>query len=133
MVEYLVSALAARGVTVHQFNLTDTDIGKLAITLVDAATIVIGTPTVHLGAHPNVIYATFLANALRPKAKFASVIGSHGWSTKVVDQIAGIITNLQVEVISPVIAKGYPKEADFQALDKLAEAIAEKHKGLGLK
>jgi flavorubredoxin len=133
MVEYLVSALAARGVTVHQFNLTDTDIGKLAITLVDAATIVIGTPTVHLGAHPNVIYATFLANALRPKAKFASVIGSHGWSTKVVDQIAGIITNLQVEIIAPVIAKGYPKEADFQALDKLAEAIAEKHKGLGLK
>jgi flavorubredoxin len=133
MVEYLVSALAARGVTAYQFNMADTDIGKVAITLVDAATIVVGTPTVHLGAHPNVICATFLANALRPKVKFASVIGSHGWSTKAVEQIAGLIPNLQVEIIPPVIAKGYPKEADFQALDKLAETIAEKHKALGLK
>ncbi|MEA3339400.1 MAG: FprA family A-type flavoprotein, partial [Chloroflexota bacterium] len=34
MVEYLVGALAERGVTVYQFDLAVTDIGKLAITLV---------------------------------------------------------------------------------------------------
>ena len=54
--------------TVHQFDLSVTDIGKLAIALVDAATIVIGTPTVHAGPHPVVLYAAYLANALRPKA-----------------------------------------------------------------
>ncbi|MCX6577113.1 MAG: FprA family A-type flavoprotein, partial [Candidatus Aminicenantes bacterium] len=42
MVEYLVSALAERGIRVSQFNLADADIGKLAIALVDAATIVVG-------------------------------------------------------------------------------------------
>ncbi len=41
MVHYLVSALTKRGVKVHLFNLAVTDIGKLAISLVDAATIVI--------------------------------------------------------------------------------------------
>ncbi len=132
MVEYLVSALAARDVTVKQFDLTAADIGKLAAALVDAATIVIGTPTVLIGPHPNVAYAAFLANAIKPKAKFASIIGSYGWGTKAVEQIAAMIPNLKVEIIPPVICKGFPKEADFQALEALAETIAEKHKAAGL-
>ncbi|MBU2528884.1 MAG: FprA family A-type flavoprotein [Candidatus Omnitrophota bacterium] len=128
MVEYLVSGLAARGVSVDQFDLAVTDIGKLAIALVDAATIVIGTPTVHVGPHPLVFYAAHLANALRPKLKFASVIGSYGWASKAVEQIAGLIPNLKVELIPPVLCKGLPQKDDFTALDKLAEAIALKHK-----
>jgi flavorubredoxin len=127
MVEYLVSALAERGVTVHQFDLAVTDIGKLAITLVDAATIVIGTPTVHIGPHPNVFYAAYLANALRPKLEFATLIGSYGWSSKVVEQITGLIPHLDVEVLEPVLCKGFPREEDLEALDDLADDIAEKH------
>ncbi len=77
-----MGALAESGVAVEQFNLTATDIGKLAIALVDAATIVIGTPTVLGGPHPNVAYAAYLVSALRPKARFATVIGSYGWGGK---------------------------------------------------
>jgi len=132
MVEYLVSALAERGVTVYQFDLAVTDIGKLAIALVDAATIVIGTPTVHVGPHPIVLYAAHLANALRPKLKFASIIGSYGWSSKAIEQIAGLIPNLKVEILDPVLCKGFPRKSDFDALDKLAAAIVDKHKAHGL-
>jgi flavorubredoxin len=128
MVEYLVEALAQRGVTVRQFDLTVTDIGKLAMSLVDAATVVLGTPTVLAGAHPNVAYAAFLANALRPDLKFASIIGSYGWGGKAVEQLLGMIPNLKVELLEPVISKGLPKEADFRALDSLADTIAQKHK-----
>ncbi len=131
MVEYLVGALTQRGVTVKQFDLTVTDIGKLAMSLVDAATIVIGTPTVLAGAHPNVVYAAFLANALRPNLKFASIIGSYGWGGKAVEQLAGMIPNLKVELLEPVLSKGFPKEADFRALDNLADTIAQKHKKHG--
>jgi flavorubredoxin len=128
MVEYLVSALAEKGVTVHQFDLAVTDIGKLAIALVDAATIVIGTPTVHVGPHPLVFYAAHLANALRPELKFASIIGSYGWNSKAIEQIVGLIPNLQVEILDPVLCKGFPKRGDFDALEHLAATIADKHK-----
>jgi flavorubredoxin len=133
MVEYLVSALAERELRVIQFNLADADIGKLAIALVDAATVVIGTPTVHVGPHPNVVYAVHLANALRPKLKFASVIGSFGWGSKAVEQVAAMIPNLKVEVLPPVICRGLPRDGDLVALDKLADTIAQKHRSLGLK
>jgi flavorubredoxin len=130
MVEHFVDGLIERGITVKQFNLTTVDIGKLAMALVDAATIVIGSPTVLTGAHPKAAYACILANALRPKAKFASVIGSYGWGGKMVEQITGLLPNLKVEIIEPVIAKGSPKDSDFTALDNLADKIAAKHKEL---
>ena len=131
MVDYLVDALVEKGVTVERFNLVVTDIGKLAMALVDAATIVIGSPTVLTGAHPNVVYAAYLANALRPKTRFVSIIGSYGWGGKMVKQLAGMIPNLKAEILDPVVIKGYPRDEDFAALDKLAATIAEKHETLG--
>ncbi len=133
MVDFLISSLVEKGVSVEQFNLAATDIGKLAMALVDAGTIVIGTPTVLSGPHPNVAYAALLANALRPKTKFLSIIGSYGWGGKTVEMLAGMIPNLKVEIIEPILTKGIPSEADFKALENLAETIATKHKEHGLK
>jgi len=127
MVDYLVGALAERGVRVHRFDLAVTDLGKLAMSLVDAATIIIGTPTVHLGAHPGVFYAAYLANLLRPKLRYASIVGSFGWNSKAIEQISGLIPNLKVEVLDPVLCRGYPREEDFGKLDSLADAVARKH------
>lgn len=131
MVEHLVGALVDKGVRVEQFNLAVTDIGKLAMALVDAATIVVGTPTILAGPHPYAAYAAFLANALRPNTKFLSVVGSYGWGGKTVDTLAGVIPNLKVEVIDPVLCKGVPTASVFDALDDLAGAIAQKHKENG--
>ena len=133
MVDYFVSSLAEKGVSVELFDLTVTDIGKLAIALVDAGTIVIGTPTVLAGPHPNVVYGAYLANALRPKAKFLSIIGSYGWGGKTVEILAGMIPQLKVEVIDPVLIKGLPTETDYKSLEELAETIAVKHREQGFK
>ena len=127
MVDHLVAQLVEKGVGVHQFDLSVTDIGKLAMELVDAATIVMGTPTVLGGPHPIVTYAAQLANLLRPKAEFASVICSYSWGGKAIEQIAGSIPNLKVEILDPVLCKGVPKEADFSALSRLATTIADRH------
>ncbi len=132
MVEHFVDALTEKGITVRQFDLTVTDIGKLAMAIVDAATIVLGSPTVLTAAHPKVAYVAILANALKPKTKFASIIGSYGWGGKMVEQLTGLIPNLKVEIIEPVIAKGYPKDDDFVALENLADKILTKHKELGI-
>jgi len=127
MVNYLVAALAERGITVQKFELSTTDIGKLAMALVDAATIVIGTPTVHVGPHPSVVSAIHLVNALRPKLKYAAIIGSYGWGTKAVEQISDLIPNLKVEVLGTVLCKGHPQDETFAALNALADAIRDKH------
>jgi flavorubredoxin len=131
MVDYFVSSLADKGVRVEPYDLTVTDIGKLAIDLVDAGTIVVGTPTVLAGPHPVAVYGTYLANALRPGAKFVSIIGSYGWGGKTVEILAGMIPNIKAEVLEPVLCKGRPRQDTFKALEVLAKTIADKHKELG--
>jgi len=130
MVRHLEGALSSRGVRVDVFRLAGGDIGKLAALLIDAATVVIGTPTVLGGAHPAAAYAAMLANLIRPKARFAAVVGSFGWGGKAAEQLVGLMPALKVEVAGTVMAKGLPREKDFAALDALAATIAEKHKGL---
>ncbi|MBN1630199.1 MAG: FprA family A-type flavoprotein [Thermoleophilia bacterium] len=127
MVDRLASTLVDKGVRVELFDLAVTDIGKLAMMLLDAGTVVVGTPTVLAGPHPMAAYATLLANALRPKVRFLSIIGSYSWGGKTVDTLAGMIPNLKVEVLEPVLCKGLPKEEDLKALDQLAATIAQKH------
>jgi len=132
MVSHLVGALIEKGITVRQFELSTVDVGKLAIALVDAATVVIGSPTVLAGPHPCAAYAASLANALRPKTRFASIVGSYGWGGKTVEQLTAMLPNLKVEIIEPVLTKGFPKDADFAALDALADKILAKHKEIGI-
>lgn len=127
MVDTLSKELIRRNVKVELFDLSVTDIGKLAMALVDAATIVIGSPTVHVGPHPMVAYAAILANAIKPKARYAAVIGSYGWATKVVDKLLGLVPNLQVEVLGAVLCKGEAKDPTKKELIALAELIANKH------
>jgi flavorubredoxin len=130
MVDHLTSALTDRGVSVERFDLTTLDAGELASSLVHAGTIVIGTSTILAGPHPLAAYAAFLANALRPRAKFATVIGSYGWAGKTVENLVGMMPKLKVELLEPVLAKGKPRAADYAALDALADTIVVKHQGL---
>ena len=132
MVDYLVNSLVERGVSVKPMNLTYTDMGEVALNLVDATTMVIASPTVLTGPHPSVVYATYLANALRPKLKLVSVMGSYGWGGRMLDQIRGMIGSLKVEIITPLIIKGFPKEEDYKKLDEMADEITSKHKILGI-
>ena len=47
---------------------------------------------------------------------------------RTVEQLAGMIPNLKVELLEPILSKGFPGKEIFKALDNLAETIANKHK-----
>ena len=132
MVMHLAGALTDRGISVKPFDLANTDIGELAASLVDAATIVIGTPTFLFGPHPLVANAAFITNLIRPKAKFATVIGSYGWGGKTVEALKGMLNHLSIEVLDPVYVKGAPDSACLRELEALAERIAVKHREAGI-
>jgi flavorubredoxin len=74
--------------------------------------------------------AAILANAIKPKARYAALIGSYGWATKVVENTLALLPNLKAEILGSVISKGEAKEPAKQELKALAELIAAKHKEL---
>ncbi len=132
MVQHLLTALMERGIKTQPFNLTRTDTGELAMALVDAATVVIGSPTVILGPHPSAVTAAYLVNLLRPKTRFVGIVGSFGWGTKLVEQLQNLLSGLKVELLPPVVVKGHPKPEDFKALETLADEIAARHRDLNV-
>jgi flavorubredoxin len=117
---------------VERFDLIGVDLGRLAMSLVDAATLLIGTPTVLTGPHPSAVYAAHLVNALRPKLRFVGVYGSYGWGTRAAEHLAAQLTNLKPQLLDSVLVKGMPRDEDYQALDRLADAVASKHTEAGL-
>ncbi len=132
MIDYLSEKLESKGVKTFKFDIVDDDLGDLAMALVDAASIVMGTSMVLAGPHPASVNVAYLAAALRPKAKFASLVGSYGWGGKLFDLIAQLLAPLKLDLVEPLQVKGKLKEDDFKKLDEMAESIFEKHKSIGL-
>ncbi len=130
MVGNLANALMKRNISVELFNLVTADVGEIAMSLVDAATIIFASPAVLMGPHPNIVSIAFLINSLKPKAKFVSIIGSYGWGNKVVDQITALLSSLKVEFLPPLLVKGLPSSEDFQAIENLTDSILQKHQML---
>ncbi len=132
MIDYLSEKLEAKGVKTFKFDIVDDDLGDLAMALVDAATIVMGTSMVLAGPHPMAVNVAYLAAVLRPKAKFASLVGSYGWGGKLFDLLAQILAPLKLDIIEPVQVKGKPNAEDYEKLDAMVDAIYNKHKSINL-
>ena len=132
MVDYLAEKLEAKGIKTFKFDIVDDDLGDLAMALVDAATIVLGTSMVLAGPHPMAVNVAYLAAVLRPKGKFASLLGSYGWGGNLFGLIGDLLKPLKLDLIEPLQVKGKPTQEDLQKLDVMAETIYEKHKSIGI-
>ena len=130
--ERLAGALMEKGVTVKVFNLSTADLGELAMALVDAATLVVATPTVLSSAHPMAIYAAHLVNALRPKLKYVGLLISYSWGGMAVQQLQGCMSSIKPEIIEPVMIKGHPDGEDVNNINSLADEIFKKHEALNI-
>lgn len=123
MVAYLTDRLMEKGLAVQPYNVVDLDTGRYAASLVEASTIVFASPTVLDGPHPAMASAAYLTNALRPKTKFAAIIGSYGWGTTMPESLSALLPLLKVDWLPPVNIGGTPKAEDYAALDRLAADI----------
>lgn len=132
MASYLKDKLEAKGVKAVCYDVIEDGLGDIAMCLVDAATIVLGASMVLASPHPAAANVAYIANLLKPKAKFASFIGSYGWGGNLFDKLGEMLPNLKVQIIEPVLVKGKPAKADFELLDKMADAIYNAHKEAGI-
>ncbi len=130
MVDALVDSLSKYGVNVKVRDLTKSDMGEIAIDLVDVTTLIIATPTMLAGPHPQAVYAAYLANALKPKVKVVGIMGSYGWGGRTVDILKANLGALKVDLLDPLLIKGLPRNEDYKKIDEFAKKIAEKHREL---
>ncbi len=128
LVEALERRLKDFGINVKVFDLIHCDEGELSMELVDAAGVILGSSMVLAGPHPAAITTAYLVNALRPKIKFYSIIGSYGWGGNLTGAIENMFTIVKPEKLDYVIVKGKPADSDIAKIDELAVSVNEKLK-----
>lgn len=132
IVERLAVKLAAQGLSVivrdlgGRLDSLTIETGHFIMDLVDAAAMILATPTVLGGPHPNMAYAAIVANAVRPKTRFMGLVGSYGWGTQVEKTIAALTANIKAECLDSLLVHGLPTEDDLARIDDLAGLLGEK-------
>lgn len=132
MIDYISASLKEKGIETLVYDIIRGDLGDLAMGLVDATSMVLGTSMVLAGPHPASVNIAYLAGVLRPKLKIASFVGSYGWAGKLFEPLADCVSRLKLDVIEPVQVKGRLFPDDYKKLDALVQSIYDKHKALGL-
>ncbi|MBS7613147.1 FprA family A-type flavoprotein, partial [Candidatus Bathyarchaeota archaeon] len=128
MAEQMAEVLAREGIEVVLHNLTVTDVGDLVKDLVDSRAIVLGVPAVLGGAHPLIVYATYLFRILRPPTEFTVVLSSYGWSGGAIRQIQELLRDFKIEVVSTVEINGPPMEEDMRKIVEIGKSLASRIK-----
>ncbi len=132
MIDYLSEKLEEKNIKTLKYDIVRGDLGDLAMGLVDATTMVLGTSMVLAGPHPASVNIAYLAGVLRPKLRIASFVGSYGWAGKLFEPLAECLSKLKLDVIEPIQIKGRLTESDYKKLDNMVTSIYDKHKALGL-
>ena len=132
MIDYIIKGLNSKGIDTLKYDIVRGDLGDLAMALVDATTIVLGSSMVLAGPHPAAFNIAYLARVLRPKAKIAAMVGSYGWGGNLFGKISELLAPLKPDLIEPLLVKGKIKKEDYEKLDGIVEQIYVKHKALNL-
>jgi len=128
MIKTMEDTLLSEGIEVSKHNLNVADLGDIAKDLVDSRAIVLGSPTVLAGAHPQAMYATYLVKALRPPAKFAVVLTSFGWGGGAIKHIQETLGPTKMEIVGAMEINGPPTETDTDKIVDLGKTLAKKIK-----
>jgi len=128
MIHPIVETLASEDVKVALYDLTSANIGDIAKDLVDSRAIVLGTPTVLGGMHPQALYATYLVKALYPPAKFGVILSSFGWGGGAMRQIQEVLGSSRIEIVGAMEVNGPPSEKDIKQVVELGKALAKRIK-----
>lgn len=132
LAEHLAKSLTNKGINVELIDVVDGDHGDLAMKLVNAATVVLGSSMVLAGPHPAMVSTAYLISALKPKMKYLGIIGSYGWGGNLTGKLEEMFSMLKTEKLDYVVIKGAPKDDDYNKIELLADSIYLKHKELGL-
>ncbi|MFA5375646.1 MAG: FprA family A-type flavoprotein [Dehalococcoidia bacterium] len=125
----IARGMIGEGVDVKLFNLTASDKSDVMKEVLDAKTLIIGSPTLNNGMFPSVAEFLCYLKGLKPKNKIGAVFGSHGWGGGGVKAMQQELEQTGVELIDSKLAfKFVPDEGEIQKCVDFGREMAAKIK-----
>jgi len=115
----ITEAVAERGVDVRLFKLRADDKSDIMREVLEAGTVIIGSPTLNNKMYPSVAEFLNYLTGLRPAGRRFAVFGSFGWGGGASREIIEVLEKAKLEVVKP------PLDVKFRPGDDLREKVEE--------
>jgi len=126
MAEAIVDALGQEGVDAKPMHLRHWHRSDIMTEVLDAGTVIVGSPTLNNGLFPTVSDFLTYMKGLKPKNKIGAAFGSFGWSGEAIKLINRELEEMKFEVIDPGLKIAYvPDSKGIEACYELGRKIAK--------
>lgn len=120
----------SHGAHVIVLPLTANDRSAVAKEMLDAAAIIVGTPTLNNNIFPSLADALTYVKGLKFKTPIGAVFGSYGWSGEGTKQAVEYLSGMGCEVLGEVKCVYVPDEEVLKKCVELGKVVAERVKHL---
>jgi flavorubredoxin len=126
MARAIAEGLEQEGVSVRLLCLKTDHHSRVMTEVMDAAAVIVGSPTHNNGILPNVAKMLTYMKGLKPQNKLGAAFGSFGWSGESVKVIGDWLESMHVELVdAPVKVKHVPNHEDLGACFELGRKVGQ--------
>ncbi|MGQ9678441.1 MAG: FprA family A-type flavoprotein [bacterium] len=128
----IADAIVENGVEVKVMRLRANNRSDVVTEILDAAAVIVGSPTLNNGIFPTVADLLSYLQGLKPKNKVGAVFGSYGWSGEAVSILAEKMKEMGIEsVAEPLRVKFVPDQEALKRCRELGSVVANQIKERG--
>ena len=126
MADEIAAGIANEGVSVRPIHIRSSHRSEIMTEVLDAAAVVIGSPTLNNQLFPTVSDFLVYMKGLKPLNKIGAAFGSYGWSGEAVKLINKELQDMKFDVIDPGIKIQYvPEKKGLEACFELGQKIGQ--------
>ncbi len=131
MARAIEDGLTEGGVHVKVLNATSTSRAEVVTELIDAAALIVGSPTLNNHIFPTVADILTYIKGLKPKGLVGAAFGSYGWSGESVRVLNAWLEDMNVDLVGEGVRVQYvPKADDLEKCRQLGLDVAKRIENL---
>ncbi len=133
MASQIADGLRAGGTDVKVLSMHSNDRSKVALELLDASALIIGSPVLNSQIFPSMADVLCYLKGLRKKGLIGAAFGSYGWNGAPVDELTKTLESMQVEIAAPAVKSPFVpddnvKKSCWELGALISQKLAEKVK-----
>jgi flavorubredoxin len=129
MTQAIAEGAAAAGAKVKVMPLSASHRSDVAVEMLDASALLVGSPTINTGIFPTVADVMTYLDGLKPSNLIGAAFGSYGWSGEAVRIVEDMLAEMRVELVEKAISAKYvPTDGILAQCHSLGRLVAEKLK-----
>ncbi len=126
MAEAIAAGVYDAGAIAKPMKLREWDRSDVMTEVMDAAAVLVGSPTLNNGLFPTVSDFLTYMKGLKPHKKIAAAFGSYGWSGESVKLVRDELEAMKLDIIDPGVKIQYvPDRSGLEECEALGKRIGE--------